>query len=108
VKKVSINQRHMAIKLWRALSKRMAGMKYCDEDKDPSKTLPNTSEPAFGKDDKRQLQDMRRSGAVEGDVGGGSVEDRSNEMANARQAAVARSSQIMARCTMVCTAFSMS
>jgi hypothetical protein len=25
---------------------------------------------AFGKDEKRQLQDMRRSGAVEGDVGG--------------------------------------
>jgi hypothetical protein len=32
----------------------------------------------FGKDEKRQLQDMRRSGAVEG----GSVEDQSNKMAN--------------------------
>jgi hypothetical protein len=37
---------------------------------------------AFGKDEKRQLQDMRRSGAVEGDAGGGSVEDQSNKMAN--------------------------
>jgi hypothetical protein len=36
-------------------------------------------ELAFGKDEKRQLQDMRRSGAVEGDVGGGSVEDQSNQ-----------------------------
>jgi hypothetical protein len=49
VKKVSINERHMTIKVWRALSKRMAGMKYCDGDKDPSKTFPNTREPAFGK-----------------------------------------------------------
>jgi hypothetical protein len=39
-------------------------------------------ELAFGKDEKRQLQDMRRSGAVEGDAGGGSVEDQSNKMAN--------------------------
>jgi hypothetical protein len=37
---------------------------------------------AFGKDEKRQLQDMRRSGAVEGDAGGASVEDQSNKMAN--------------------------
>jgi hypothetical protein len=39
-------------------------------------------EIAFGKDEKRQLQDMRRSGAVEGDAGGGSIEDQSNKMAN--------------------------
>jgi hypothetical protein len=39
-------------------------------------------ELTFGKDEKRQLQDMRRSGAVEGDAGGGSVEDQSNKMAN--------------------------
>jgi hypothetical protein len=39
-------------------------------------------ELAFGKDEKRQLQDMRRSGAVEGDAGGASVEDQSNKMAN--------------------------
>jgi hypothetical protein len=39
-------------------------------------------ELAFGKDEKRQLQDMRRSGAVEGDAGGASIEDQSNKMAN--------------------------
>ena len=39
-------------------------------------------ELTFGKYEKRQLQDMRRSGAVEGDAGGGSVEDQSNKMAN--------------------------
>jgi hypothetical protein len=39
-------------------------------------------ELAFGKDEKRQLQDMRRSGAVEGDAGGGSIEDQANKMAN--------------------------
>jgi hypothetical protein len=32
--------------------------------------------------DKRQLADMRRSGAVEGDAGGGSEADQSNKMAN--------------------------
>jgi hypothetical protein len=37
---------------------------------------------AFGKTEDRQLQDMRRSGGVEGDAGGGSVEDQSNKMAN--------------------------
>jgi hypothetical protein len=37
---------------------------------------------AFGEIEERQLQDMRRSGAVEGDAGGGSVEDQSNKMAN--------------------------
>jgi hypothetical protein len=36
----------------------------------------------FGPDETRQLQDMRRSGGVEGDAGGGSVEDQSNKMAN--------------------------
>lgn len=39
-------------------------------------------ELAFGKAEARQLQDMRRSGAVEGDAGGGSIEDQSNKMAN--------------------------
>jgi hypothetical protein len=32
--------------------------------------------------DKRQLADMRRSGAIEGDAGGGSEADQSNKMAN--------------------------
>jgi hypothetical protein len=39
-------------------------------------------EIAFGKMEIRQLQDMRRSGAVEGDAGGATVEDQSNKMAN--------------------------
>jgi hypothetical protein len=39
-------------------------------------------ELAFGENENRQLQDMRRSGAVEGDAGGASVEDQSNKMAN--------------------------
>ncbi|MBR1198852.1 hypothetical protein JQ574_22910 [Bradyrhizobium sp. AUGA SZCCT0158] len=39
-------------------------------------------ELAFGKQEKRQLQDMRRSGAVEGDAGGATIEDQSNKMAN--------------------------
>ncbi len=37
---------------------------------------------AFDPADKRQLADMRRSGAVEGDAGGGSEADQSNKMAN--------------------------
>ncbi|XIA63231.1 hypothetical protein ACFIOY_29050 [Bradyrhizobium sp. TZ2] len=37
---------------------------------------------AFGPQEERQLQDMRRSGAVDGDSGGASVEDQSNKMAN--------------------------
>ena len=37
---------------------------------------------AFDPADKRQLADMRRSGAVEGDAGGGSVTDQANKMAN--------------------------
>jgi hypothetical protein len=37
---------------------------------------------AFGKAEERQPQDMRRSGPVEGDARGGSVEDQSNKMAN--------------------------
>jgi hypothetical protein len=36
----------------------------------------------FGKAERRQLADMRRSGAIEGDAGGASVEDQSNKMAN--------------------------
>lgn len=39
-------------------------------------------ELAFGPDERRQLADMRRSGAVEGDAGGGSITDQSNKMAN--------------------------
>jgi hypothetical protein len=39
-------------------------------------------ELTFGKLEIRQLQDMRRSGAVEGDAGGASIEDQSNKMAN--------------------------
>jgi hypothetical protein len=37
---------------------------------------------AFGLGETRQLSDMRRSGAVEGDTGGSTVEDQSNKMAN--------------------------
>jgi hypothetical protein len=37
---------------------------------------------AFGEADRRQLQDMRRSGAVEGDAGGATLTDQSNKMAN--------------------------
>ena len=37
---------------------------------------------AVDKHDRRQLADMRRSGAVEGDAGGGSAVDQSNKMAN--------------------------
>ena len=37
---------------------------------------------AFSTDDKPQLSDMRRSGAVEGDAGGGSEADQPNTMAN--------------------------
>jgi hypothetical protein len=37
---------------------------------------------AFGKAETRKLSDMRRSGAVEGDTGGSTVEDQSNKMAN--------------------------
>jgi len=36
----------------------------------------------FGADEDRQLADMRRSGAVEGDAGGGTLTDQSNKMAN--------------------------
>jgi len=39
-------------------------------------------ELAFGEEEDRKLSDMRRSGAVEGDAGGGSVTDQSNKMAN--------------------------
>jgi hypothetical protein len=37
---------------------------------------------ASGPDETRQLADMRRSGAVEGDAGGGRLADQSNNMAN--------------------------
>jgi hypothetical protein len=39
-------------------------------------------ELAFGPNEMRQLGDMRRSGAVEGDAGGGTLADQSNKMAN--------------------------
>ena len=41
-KTVSATERHMVIKVWRALWKKMAGMKYCDEGADPAKTFANT------------------------------------------------------------------
>ena len=41
-KAVSITERHMVIKIWRALWKRMAGMQYCDVGADPAKTFANT------------------------------------------------------------------
>jgi hypothetical protein len=47
-----------------------------------NKDFRTVRELAFGKDEIRQLQDMRRSGGVEGDAGGGSIEDQSNKMAN--------------------------
>ena len=47
-----------------------------------NKDFRTIRELAFGKEETRQLQDMRRSGAVEGDAGGGGIEDQSNKMAN--------------------------
>lgn len=47
-----------------------------------NKDFRTVRELAFGKEEIRQLQDMRRSGGVEGDAGGGSIEDQSNKMAN--------------------------
>jgi hypothetical protein len=41
-----------------------------------------TVREAIDANDTRQLADMRRSGAVEGDAGGGTVADQSNKMAN--------------------------
>jgi hypothetical protein len=42
-KQVSVTERHLVIKIWRALWKRMAGMKYCVRDADPSKSFENKS-----------------------------------------------------------------
>jgi hypothetical protein len=39
---VSVSERHRVVKVWRALWKRMAAMKYCAEDGDPSKAVANT------------------------------------------------------------------
>lgn len=39
---MSITECHMTIKVWRALWKKMAAMKYCDHDADPSKSFANT------------------------------------------------------------------
>jgi len=41
-----------------------------------------TIRETFDKNDTRRLSDMRRSGTVEGDAGGGSVVDQANKMAN--------------------------
>ncbi|MDB5501232.1 MAG: hypothetical protein JWR89_1134 [Tardiphaga sp.] len=46
------------------------------------KDFDKVRELAFGPDETRKFSDMRRSGAVEGDAGGGSVTDQSNKMAN--------------------------
>jgi hypothetical protein len=46
------------------------------------KDFAKVRELAFGLGERRQLGDMRRSGAVEGDAGGGSIADQSNKMAN--------------------------
>jgi hypothetical protein len=40
-KQVSRTERHLVIKIWRALWKCMAGMKYCERDADPSKSFAN-------------------------------------------------------------------
>ncbi|XIA63230.1 hypothetical protein ACFIOY_29045 [Bradyrhizobium sp. TZ2] len=39
---VSITERHMVIKVWRALWKKMAGIKYCELCSAPSKSFANT------------------------------------------------------------------
>jgi hypothetical protein len=46
------------------------------------KDFAKVRELAFGPNETRQLGDVRRSGAVEGDAGGGSVTDQANKMAN--------------------------
>jgi hypothetical protein len=46
------------------------------------KDFAKVRELAFGPNEMRQLGDMRRSGAVEGDAGGGLVTDQANKMAN--------------------------
>jgi hypothetical protein len=46
------------------------------------KDFDKIRELTFGPEETRKLSDMRRSGAVEGDAGGGSVTDQSNKMAN--------------------------
>src|SRR6185437_5592233 len=43
-------ERHMVIKVWRALWKKMAAMKYCSLDSDPSKSFANT--PPIPRDQK--------------------------------------------------------
>ncbi|MDB5618533.1 MAG: hypothetical protein JWQ24_2771 [Tardiphaga sp.] len=46
------------------------------------KDFDRVRELAYGPDETRQFSDMRRSGAVEGDAGGGTVVDQANKMAN--------------------------
>lgn len=46
------------------------------------KDFDKVRELAFGPDEDRKFSDMRRSGAVEGDAGGGSLTDQANKMAN--------------------------
>ena len=41
--KGSVTERHRAIKVWRALWRRMAALQYCDEDADPSKQFSNSA-----------------------------------------------------------------
>jgi hypothetical protein len=47
-----------------------------------SRDFAKVRELAFGEEEDRKLSDMRRSGAVEGDAGGGLVSDQANKMAN--------------------------
>jgi hypothetical protein len=47
-----------------------------------SRDFAKVRELAFGEEEDRKISDMRRSGAVEGDAGGGSLSDQANKMAN--------------------------
>jgi hypothetical protein len=56
---VSVTERHMVIKVWRALWKKMAAMKYCDLEADPSKSFANT--PPQPRDAKWLRREVLRS-----------------------------------------------
>ena len=47
-----------------------------------SRDFAKVRELAFGEEEDRKISDMRRSGAVEGDAGGGTLSDQANKMAN--------------------------
>ena len=47
-----------------------------------TRTFAEIRAGVFGEDERRQLADMRRSGAVEGDAGGAALAEQSNKMAN--------------------------